>query len=248
MKTIHRAIPGLHLYICVINFTERQIIHNSDNTWASRDLVWLATLLFVQHHIPEKWNKKHYNSVLLIPHEENPLMTNWLAIQRASNAKNIYHVIPRLQVYICSSTFCKKKNMQKNIQQRHHMSVTLRGFHRHWQLYYLFFNPCIIKINETLSLATQWFVQQSVQEYTKENNRAPHYWSLVGRNRRWPMEYPHKRPGLLFTFVLSTLRKDKLYTTVTTHKRPGISTLYLIPCGGIHRHHQAKGQQCEKRS
>ena len=113
-----------------------------------------------------KMKQKHYNSALPIPYEENSLMTNGLAIQRASNAKKTLI----MQFQDCRSTFVHqhfaKKHAKKNSQQWHHMSV--RGFHHHWQLYCLFFNQCRKKIKKTLSLATLLFVQQPVQEYMKE--------------------------------------------------------------------------------
>ena len=34
-----------HVYLCVFNITERQIIRNSDHIWASWDFAWLATLI-----------------------------------------------------------------------------------------------------------------------------------------------------------------------------------------------------------
>ena len=44
--------------------------------------------------------------------------------------------------------------------------------------------------------------QQPLQENTKENNKTPHYWCLMGRNHQWPMESPHKGSAMRKTFIM----------------------------------------------
>ena len=81
------SILGLHMLK-----KKKQILHNSENTCASRDFLSLAT----QQCTPEN-ARKHLNSTLLFPYERNPPVTNGLALQQASDAK----AFSGLQIYFC---------------------------------------------------------------------------------------------------------------------------------------------------
>ena len=53
-----------------------------------------------------------------------------------------------------------------------------------------------------LSLATLLFVHQPVHRNMKENNKALHYWFLVGRDQPRTMESPHKGPATWKAFIM----------------------------------------------
>ena len=53
------------------------------------------------------------------------------------------------------------------------------------------------------SLATLLFVQQLTQADRKENIKALHYWSFVGRIYRWQVDSPHKWASNTETYSMS---------------------------------------------
>ena len=77
-----------------------------------------------------------------------------------------------VQFQDCMSTFVSSKLCK--IKQMFHNNVI----------------TCASRVS--FSLACPLFVQQPVQENTKENNKVPRYWFLVRRNHRCLLEYPHK--------------------------------------------------------
>ena len=113
---------------------------------------------------------------LLILHEENPLVINRLASPRANKAKTL----------MCNSRSTFASSILCNIKQYfHHSDVICASW-------------------ASSSLATLLFVHQPVQKNAKENNKASHYWFLVGRNQQRPMESPHKGPALWEAFIIKS--------------------------------------------
>ena len=85
------------------------------------------------------------------------------------------------------------------------------------------------------SLATLLFVHQPLHRNTTENNKALHYWFLVGRDQPRTMESPHKGPATRKAKAISIFQvyiwwKDTFYTTVEAHARPGIPSNWQFYC------------------
>ena len=95
-----------YMFTCVSS-TEKQSTHNSDNTWATWDFIWLATLLFVQQCTPE-------NETKILKFRTNdplwgePTDNQWTRHTKGQQYQNNKSSNPKLQFYICSSILCKK--------------------------------------------------------------------------------------------------------------------------------------------
>ena len=103
VKSFHYAIPAFQVYIWW-----KHNFYTTVDTYARPGIPsnWQLYCLFNKTY--RKNARQHQNDTLLILSEENPLVTNRLASQRASNAKSINHVIPGLHIYLCVINIMEK--------------------------------------------------------------------------------------------------------------------------------------------